>query len=508
LIGKGIPVVDSEKIIISKVNDVYISIDCERNIAKELHEHFSFYVPGFQFTPKFKNKLWDGKIKLFSLKNNYLYYGLLRHVKEFAESREYEIVFSDGIDYEDDFSVYHAKKFFDSLNLQSNGVVITPNDHQLDAFVHSMQSRRSLLLSPTASGKSLIIYLLFRQFLDFQGLKGLIIVPSTGLVEQLFSDFEDYSSNNDFNVDSNVHRIYQGMEKNSTKQLYISTWQSLYRMPSDYFEQFDYVIGDEAHLFKADSLTTILTSCTNTKYRIGLTGTLSGMKTHQLVLEGLFGVVKQVTTTKDLMDAGIVSDFEIKCLILRHPDESCKCIKGKEYSEEMEYLILNESRNKFIRNLAISLEKNTLILFQMVDKHGKILYNLIKGAEKIGNRKVFFVHGKIDTEDRESIRRIMETETDAIVIASYGTFSTGTNIKNLHNVIFASPSKSKVRVLQSIGRTLRLFSGKTKATLFDIADDLRVGDKMNHTLKHFVQRAKIYTEEKFSFKTYKIGLKK
>ena len=230
-----------------------------------------------------------------------------------------------------------------------------------------------ILSGPTASGKSLIIYLLFRQFLDYQDLKGLIVVPTTSLVEQLFSDFIDYSSETDFNVDQNVHRIYQGKDKHTDKKLTISTWQSIYKMPSEYFEQFDYVIGDEAHLFKATSLVHILTSCINTKYRIGLTGTLDGTKTHKLVLEGLFGPVERVTTTKELIDKGQLADFNIKCLVLKHPDEVCERMKKAEYKNELEYLILNEERNKFIKNLAVSLKENTLILYQMVDKHGKIL---------------------------------------------------------------------------------------------------------------------------------------
>ena len=289
--------------------------------------------------------------------------------------------------------------------------------------------------------------------------------------------------------------------------LIISTWQSLYKLPKEYFEQFDFIIGDEAHLFKAQSLTTIMSSCTNARYRIGLTGTLDGTKTHKLVLEGLFGPVEQVTTTRKLIDSGKVADFEIKCLVLKHDDAICKEMKGKEYKDEIAYLVLNESRNKFIKNLALSLGTNTLILYQYVDKHGKILYDLITGAKNIKDRKVFFIHGGVDAEMREEVRRITEEEKDAIIVASYGTFSTGINIKNLHNIIFASPSKSRVRNLQSIGRGLRQSEGKDKATLYDIADDLRVGKHMNFTLRHFVERVKIYNDEKFDYKLYKIGLK-
>jgi superfamily II DNA or RNA helicase len=489
-------------LVLTKKNEVYAHVQCERHVAMELSEYFTFFVPGHQFVPAFRNKIWDGKIRLFNRVTSELYLGLIPYVKEFCEEREYTYQYEDM---EDEYSVYHANKFFDKLNLHSNGKPIGVREHQRNAFIHAMQRRRALLLSPTASGKSLIIYLIFRQLLDYQNLKGLIIVPTTSLVEQLYSDFADYSSENNFDVELAVHRVYQGKAKHSDKSLIISTWQSLYQMPKEYFEQFDYIIGDEAHLFKAQSLTTILTSATKTKYRIGLTGTLDGTKTHKLVLEGLFGPVQRVTTTRELIDTQQVSDFEIKCLVLKHPDDVCEEMKDATYPEELQYLIKNENRNRFIRNLAISLDKNTLILYQMVEKHGKILYELIK--EKANSRKVFFVHGGVETDEREEIRRIMEIENDAIVVASFGTFSTGINIRNLHNIIFASPSKSRVRNLQSIGRGLRQSEGKNKAVLYDIADDLRYKKHSNFTLQHFIERVKIYNEEKFPFKIYNIGLK-
>ena len=491
----------NEHITITKVNEVYGKVECERHVARELSGYFTFFVPGYQFVPAYRNRIWDGKIRLFNLQTNQLYLGLVPYLTEFCDERGY--AYSHDL-IEDEYSVYHAHKFFDTLNLHSQGKPIGVREHQEHAFIEAIQKRRTLLLSPTASGKSLIIYLICRQLLDYQNLKGLIIVPTTSLVEQLYGDFGDYASESGFKNYMHVHRIYQGKEKDTDKAITISTWQSLYKMPPEYFHQFDYVIGDEAHLFKAQSLTSILTSCINAKYRIGLTGTLDGTKTHKLVLEGLFGPTKRVVTTKELIDKKQLSSFNIKCLVLKHSEEICQQMKDKSYPDELKYLIESENRNRFIRNLAVSLTKNTLVLFQM-KKHGKLLYEMIK--EKAVGRKVFFVDGDVETEVREEIRRIMEVEDDAIFVASFGTTSTGTNIRNLHNIIFTSPSKSRVRNLQSIGRGLRQSDGKDLATLYDIADDLRIKKHTNFTLQHFVERVKIYNEEQFSFKIYNIGLK-
>jgi len=492
-------------ITIIKKDEVYAKVTCEKHITKELSEYFTFFVPGYQFVPAYRNRIWDGKIRMFNLQTNQIYLGLLPYIEAFCNERSYTFDYGNPRpDIEDECSVYHAKKFIGDLNIHARGEPIEIREHQLDAYIHAMQKRRALLVSPTASGKSLIIYLIFRQLRQYQNLKGLIIVPTTSLVEQLYSDFGDYNNGEM----TEVHRIYQGKEKNTDKPLAISTWQSLYKLPKEYFHQFDYIIGDEAHLFKAQSLTTILTSCVNAKYRIGLTGTLDGTKTHKLVLEGLFGTVKKVISTKELIDKQQLSNFEIKCLVLKHTDDECLKAKDKTYQEEIEYLISHEARNKFIKNLAVSLGKNTLILFQMVDKHGRILYDMIKNTKNISNRKVFFIYGGTETTDREEIRKIMEIENDAIIVASFGTFSTGINIRNLHNIIFAMPTKSSIRTLQSIGRGLRQSDGKEIATLYDIADDLRYKKHMNYTLKHFLERTKIYNEERFPFKIYKIGLKK
>lgn len=483
-----------------KLNESYIKFECERSLAQELSDFFTFYVPGYQFTPAFKSKIWDGKIRLADLRTFTIYHGLVPYIEKFCKERSYTLAIDSKISTTEEFSLVEAKDFISTLKLPHE-----VRDYQLKSFVNAIRNKRMLLLSPTASGKSLIIYLVMRYLMQTCK-RGLLIVPNVSLVAQMYKDFDDYSVNNDFDVSKVIHTIHQGKDKSSpTAGLYISTWQSIYTQPKEYFEQFDFVIGDEAHSFKAKSLTTIMAGCDNAKYRIGTTGTLDGTQTHRLVLEGLFGPVFQSTTTSELIEKGQLADFNIKCLILKHPVNVCKESKKWDYQEEINYIVKNEKRNEFIKNLVLSLDGNSLVLFQLVEKHGKILHELIK--QNAVNRRVFFVYGGTDIDVRESVRSITEKESNAIIVASYGVFSTGINIRNLHNVVFASPSKSRIRNLQSIGRGLRKSDTKSKATLFDIADDLRDGKNVNFTLKHFIERVKIYDDEKFNYKFYNIELK-
>jgi len=306
------------------------------------------------------------------------------------------------------------------------------------------------------------------------------------------------------------HMITAVVEKDTSHLLTISTWQSIHNMPKKWFEQFDVVIGDEAHLFKSKSLTSIMTKLVNTPYRFGFTGTLDGTQTHRLVLEGLFGSVEKVTTTDELIKKGTLSEFNVKCIELQYPDEVKKLHSKDKYQDEVDFLVRNEARNRFLRNLALSLNGNTLMLYQFVEKHGKPLYDEIESSVRNSiekDRKVFFVSGEVDGDSREEIRHIVEDEDNSIIVASFGTFSTGINIKRLHNIVFCSPSKSRIRVLQSIGRGLRTGDNKDIATLFDISDNLQWKTKKNYTLEHFAERVKMYNEEKFDYKIYKVALK-
>ena len=319
------------------------------------------------------------------------------------------------------------------------------------------------------------------------------------LVSQMASDFEAYGYKKE------IHKIYSGVDKTIDTDIVISTWQSIYKMPKSWFSQFEAVVGDEAHLFKAKNLTLIMEKMLNCKYRFGFTGTLDNSETNKMVLEGLFGSVKRVASTTDLIEKKHLADPTIKVLLLKYSDEIRKQCRGVDYPTEMDFIVSYSPRNKFIQNLTLSLEGNVLLLFQYVEKHGKDLYHNIKSS--VNNRKVFFVYGGVDGEEREEIRKLVETETNAIIVASSGVFSTGVNIRNLHNIIFASPSKSKIRTLQSIGRGLRKSDTKEKVTIFDIADDLTWKNKNNFTYEHCRERIKIYKEEGFNYKVYNIDIK-
>jgi superfamily II DNA or RNA helicase len=483
-----------EEISIDKKNEVHMLVQAEPGIEQEISEYFTFFIPGYRFMPSFKNKMWDGKIRLYNLRSKELYIGLLDHLLRFTKERQYKIEYKSFPRSLNKYNKKDYERFVKSLvlNLQAR-------DYQIDAFLYAINHERCLLLSPTASGKSFIIYLLLRYYQQkLPNFKALIVVPTTSLVAQMKSDFADYSKTDNWDVSENVHQIYAGKDRVSSEPIYISTWQSLYKMTINYYAEFDFILGDEAHLFKAKSLTSIMEKTVKTKYKFGTTGTLDGTLTHKLVLEGLFGKTHTVTTTKELIDKKTLSPFQIKSLVLQYPEKLCQQVKSYNYKEELNVIVSNEGRNRFIRNLAISLTNNTLVLFQMVEKHGRIIYDLIKEKAKDG-RKIFFVYGGTETTDREDIRGIVENETNAIIVASYGTFSTGINITNLHNVIFASPSKSRVRNLQSIGRGLRKNESKEIATLYDIADDFSYKSYKNYTLKHFVERIKLYNEEQFEY---------
>lgn len=497
---------------VEKFNEVHIRLFSDQSTEQELSEFFKFPVPGAKFSPKFKAKIWDGFARLYNLQTKKLYTGLIEYVKEFAERNNHTLEIDDGISYDMGITVEQVEGFAKVINPCSKGNPIEIRDYQVDAIHKALNNCRTVLLSPTASGKSLIIYTLLRWFLA-KGLTCIIIVPTTSLVEQLYSDFEDYSTGNGWQVNDNCQRLYSGLSKDFTSNVLITTWQSSWKnkagsaldgIGKDFYNQFDVVICDEAHLSKGASITSMFENMTDVKYRIGTTGTIDNSQVNQLQLEGIMGPLHRVITTKQLMDSNRVVQLDIKCLLLKYPEEVRKINNKLKYQDEINFLVSHEGRNKFISNLALKQDGNTLVLFQYI-RHGKDILKLIQDRTEDG-RKIFYVSGEVKTEDREYIRKETENETNAIIIASFATFSTGINIPSIENIIFASPTKSKIRNLQSIGRGLRLREGKSSCVLYDISDDLSYKSSKNHTLGHFAIRVKTYSEEQFNFKLHTIDI--
>jgi superfamily II DNA or RNA helicase len=370
---------------------------------------------------------------------------------------------------------------------------VKPRKYQVDTVFRALKEYRKTIVSPTGSGKSLMIYAIARYLKSIQK-RSLIVVPSKSLVEQMTKDFVDYG----WDVD-NIHKIYQGHSLNTTAPVTITTWQSVYGLDKSWFRQFDGVIGDECHQYKSKSLQGIMKKCPDAKWRYGFTGTLDGKLVHKLMLEGLFGPVYKTTSSSDLMDKGFLAKLKVEIITIKHDPQ-----KFETYNDEIEYLGLHENRNRFVSNLARDLKGNVLVLFSRVEKHGVPLTEMTKERT---SRPVHLIYGDVKVGEREEVRALCETSNDNIIFGSYGTMSTGINIKNLHHVVFASPSKSRIRVLQSIGRGLRKAKGKDSVLLYDIADDFRNnGGRENFTLRHLAERIKFYVEEDFTYRMTTLSL--
>lgn len=478
------------------VNHVHVKVIAEASTLRELSDDLTFYADNYKFSPKYKSRMWDGKIRLVNNLTGLVYIGLAQRIKKFCEARGYTFSFDPELKYEF-ISEEQLDDFIKSLNIPSK---YAQRDYQTKSILKCLRSHRRTLLSPTSSGKSLMIYIISQWYKQH---KGLIIVPTIGLVTQMESDFRDYG------YTGTIHTSIGGLSKANDidADIVITTWQSLNngksKMPKQWYQQFGYVFGDEAHGCKATSLIQILSSLENCKYRFGTTGTLDGNPLNEATIEGLFGPKFKAISTRELMDQGYVAKLKIKCIILKYPEHVAKEMRGKSYDEEIKFLTTNPERNKFIKNLATNLTGNKLVFFRIVD-HGKTLYDLISANS---DHNVFYIDGGVSGEVREQIRKAIEDEHNATLIASLGTTSTGVSINKLHHMIAASPSKSKIKVLQSIGRMLRMHETKEAAILYDIVDDLSYKSHKNYTLNHFTERSKIYDSEKFDYSIHVVPIK-
>jgi len=377
-------------VVIEKKNEVFLRIDAEPHVYMELSDHFTFDVEGAKFMPQYRNKHWDGKFRLFSTATGQIYVGLLDKIIAFCNRHDYTYEFVNNEYYGTPFEINEGITYQGVKDYIKSITKLKARDYQIEGVYDALRHNRKLLISPTASGKSLMIYSLVRYYVDKQQ-KILLVVPTTSLVEQMYKDFQEYG----WDADSYCHRIYSGREKETDQPVVITTWQSIYKLERKWFEKFGVVIGDEAHQFKSKSLIQIMTKLHTAKHRFGFTGTLDGTQTHKWVLEGLFGPSYKIVRTKELQEKGYLSKLDITCLILKHPPQ-----KFDVYEDEIQYLISHEQRNNFITKLTLDLKGNTLVLFSRVETHGAILFEKINSSKR-ADRKAFFIHGGVDAEERE-----------------------------------------------------------------------------------------------------------
>lgn len=491
---------------VEKISESFLKVMGDFSVEQDLKAYFTYKAANYRYHPKFKAGLWNGDVSLYNIKTKLLPVGLYNRLVTFCKESDIELVERETsrlpVRDINDVTIEDIQEYVDLLDvtLPNNSKV---RDYQLDAIHRAIRNKKITLISPTSSGKSVILYCIIRYILDENPhAKIILMVPTVQLVNQMYSDFQEYSVNNEFNVAKYTQKLFSGQAKELTKNILITTWQSLKNVVKDpvaggkIMADYTAVIGDEAHTNKSTEIQALLEKCKSASYRIGTTGTLDNEKVHQLLIEGMLGPVYQVITTKELIDTNQVSGLDIKMISLKYPEEFGQSLKKSKatYADEVDFLIGLNKRNEFIAKISCAAKGTTLVLVNHREAHAKPLFELIKTKT---DKPVYYVAGDVTPEKREAIRKIANME-DCIIVATFATLSTGVNIPNLRNVVFGSPSKSPVRVLQSIGRGLRLAEGKDKMTLIDIIDDIRFKSRENFAYQHALERITIYRKEKFN----------
>ena len=371
-------------------------------------------------------------------------------------------------------------------------------DYQDKAVRAALKYHKGILLSCTSSGKSLMIYNIIRCLRKQEMKHILLIVPNIMLVDQMYDDFKDYGYDN---LDADVERLGGGHEATFDKPVLISTWQSLQNKDSEFFEKYNAVFVDEVHGVKANVMSKLMKWCCNAYYKIGTTGTLPNDKCDLLQIREVVGDVIFELKSKELIDKGVLTKIKIANIIAKYPSDFVLKNKGRSYPEEVKMVEEYKDRNKVLEYILEHTDKkhNVLVLMNHL-KHVQLIREWLN--EKYPDKKVSVITGAVSGEERSDIRKGIEEEDGTILLATYATMSTGVNMPKLHDVILYANSKSKIKVLQSIGRGLRKHATKNQIILYDIIDDLsyktRTGRVVeNYLIKHWKERMSYYKEQEF-----------
>jgi superfamily II DNA or RNA helicase len=505
---------------IRKINDTWMKIDCrEIYMEMEISDRFSFLIPDHRNHPQVKRRHWDGIKRLYNRTYKRMYVGLLVELVKFIKKQEYSLYIDPSLFPHSKIEKNDIENIIKEVikPYDEKGLPINVYDYQIEAIYRQLNTNRSVCLAATSAGKSLIFYIAIRiyQMLDeFEGKPIILIVPSKLLVEQMYNDFCVYSNNDVKNWNPAIHcqKIDGDYSPIVKKQIIISTWQSLKNISNHIIQNAGAIFVDEVHTANGPVLTKHLENAVNVPIRHGMTGTLDDEVLHELQLTGLFGPIKRIVASKEIIDQGRATPIHIKTVILDY-DERTKLQlhnvvssfedKKKRYATEVDFINKLESRKKFIIDTAKHLKGNTIILFDRVDSYGVPLYEEMKKIHK----NTFLIVGEVGMEEREDIKNMLENIDDGIVFATTKILSTGVSIKRLHNMIFISSTKAKIKLLQSIGRLMRLHETKKRANFIDIVDKLDYKGIQNYVLGHVYKRVKYYSQEGHPIKFITINLK-
>lgn len=494
---------------IVKLNNSWLQLNGDENSLHSLYIYFTEYVDGYQFAPAYKEHRWDGKRHF--LKNCNLPYGLLHFCVEYCKT----IL---GIEPElqdfgkEDFGRHLDENIDEILDDNLKNWEYSLRDYQEDSIKIALSKKRGIILSATGSGKSVILYSCIRTLLKEEKGKILLIVPNIGLVDQMYDDFKNYGWEE---IDEYVERMHsklpQKYKPTFKKKVLISTYDSLKLKKPHFFEDYEAVFIDECHKASTNSILKILEYCRNADVRIGVTGTLKDSRCEKFAVYSQIGPVLKITRSKELIDKGDLSNILISTIFLHYPRYICndvkEMIKAEEWCYDFETKLIEETSDRmFILSEIINNmdEKDNTLILCTHRNHQKLIVDYLKRAYP--NRDISMINGDTKANVREEVRTSTNQKDGAIIVASYQTYAVGVNINKLHNVILFHSSKSKIRILQSIGRGLRKHKTKDKVIIWDIVDDLRVPKKdgtyslthgITSSIKQYKERHEQYMNEGF-----------
>lgn len=499
---------DRKWIILVHASDEVEKRQIDISLTKKIHNWY--------FHPLVKKKIWDGNICFIEKKGAFwkIPIGLWREILEIGKEYKMEIEIEGISDLIlSDFSLEDFKSWVDEF---FSGKDVQPRDYQIEAAWKIIKYRYSISEIATSSGKTLISFMIFA-YLKQKGMvrKFLMIVPNTNLVFQGNDDFIDYGIE-DLGV--KIQQIGGGSKLREGCDLIIGTFQSLVKKDAEFFEDVDAVFVDEAHHTNSMSIKKIVAHCMHCGWRFGLTGTLTKRgSADYLTIQQFLGPLVVEISPEFLFKNNHATPVEIKVVVMNWLDPEIKAkladlkfnsvnMEGNDiYNIERKLVIESEKRLRYVVDFISKTSKNSLVLFQSVkDEYGKQIWNRLRDLSS--DREVFYVDGDTDESLREEYKNRMSSGENKVLIATYGTFSTGISINNLHNIFLVESYKSEVLIKQSLGRGMRKMEGKDKVNVIDFVDDFSTPKYNNYLMKHSEARIQIYRNENFKYKIFKVNL--